>query len=94
MKVLLWIVFGFVVAGVALWMVTSSGIPRNQLLIFLFIMIFAVSPVGTFWMLYVAIRHEKHPLPMILLAFVPYASLWYYFERVRPGMHMGQNRPA
>ncbi len=36
-------------------------------------------------MLYMAIRYEKHPLPMVLLAFVPFAFFWYYFERVRPG---------
>jgi hypothetical protein len=94
MKMFLWILLGFAVAGLAFWMVTTSGIPRNPLMVFLFVVIFAVSPVGTFWMLYIAIRHEKHPLPMILLAFVPYASLWYYFERVRPGKHIQHSRLA
>jgi hypothetical protein len=82
MKLLLWVVFGLAVAGLALWMVTTPGVPRNPILILLFVATFAVSPIGTFWMLYVVVRNEKHPLPMILLAFVPYASLWYYFERV------------
>jgi hypothetical protein len=34
-------------------------------------------------MLYRAIRYEKRPLPYVFLAFVPYAFLGYYFERVR-----------
>ena len=40
----------------------------------------------TFWnllVLYIVIRYEKQPLPYILLAFIPYFSLGYYFERVR-----------
>ena len=42
---------------------------------------------GAFWLLYVAVRFEKHPLPFILLAFLPYGFLGYYFERVRPNKH-------
>lgn len=94
MKLFLWVLLGFGVAGLAFWMVTSSGIPRNPLFVILLVMVFGVSPVGTFWMFYVAIRNEKRPWPMILLAFVPYAFLWYYFERVRPERHIGHNRPA
>jgi len=41
-------------------------------------------------MLYMAIRYETQPLPMMFLAFVPYAFLWYYFERVRAGTLMRQ----
>jgi hypothetical protein len=37
-------------------------------------------------MMYMSIRYEKHPLPMVLLAaFIPFSFLWYYFERVRRG---------
>ncbi len=49
---------------------------------------FAVPPIGAFWMMYMAIRHENSPFPLILLACVPYASVWYYFDRVRT------NKPA
>ena len=63
--------------------VASNRLPMTPFLLFVLILVFGVSPVGTFWMLYMSIRHEKHPLPMIMLAFVPFASLWYYFERVR-----------
>ncbi len=41
-------------------------------------------------MLYMAVRYEAQPLPMMFLAFVPYAFLWYYFERVRRGKLMRQ----
>jgi len=92
MKMFLWILVGLSVTGMALWMVTNPGIPRNPLLIFLYIMVFVAGPIGSFWMLYVAIRHETNPLPMIFLAFMPYAFLWYYFELVRPGKHFGIKR--
>jgi len=36
-------------------------------------------------MLYMAIRYGTQPPPMMFLAFVPYAFLGYYLERVRPG---------
>jgi hypothetical protein len=87
MKLLLWVLLGLAVTGLAFWMVTTSGIPRNPFSVFLFVAVYAVAPVGAFWMLYVAIRNERHPLPIILLAFLPYSFLWYYFERVRPGKH-------
>ncbi len=45
--------------------------------------IFAIAPLGAFWMMYMAIRHERSPLPMIALAFIPFTFLWFYFERVR-----------
>jgi len=44
-------------------------------------------------MFYMALRYEKNPWLMILLAFIPYAFLWYYFERVRPERQVGHNRP-
>jgi hypothetical protein len=84
MKLLLWILLGFVVAGIAFWMLVTEG-PQNPFLVFLVVVIFAAPSMGAFWMLYMAIRYETQPLPMMFLAFVPYAFLWYYFERVRAG---------
>jgi len=84
MKMFLWILLGFSVAGMAFWMIATTGVPQDPLLMLLVIVVFAVPPFGAFWMLYMSVRHEKHPLPMILLAFIPYTFLWYYFERVRP----------
>ena len=88
MKIFLWILLGIAVTALAFWMVVSSWFPRNPVVELLTFAFFGAPSVGAFWMLYMAIRHEKHPLPLILLAFVPYAFLWYYFERVRPGKHL------
>lgn len=84
MKMFLWVLLGFLVTGLGFWILTLQGVPRNPLLTLLVVVIFVVSPVGSFWMLYMLIRHEKLPLPMVLLAFIPYTFLWYYFECVRP----------
>jgi uncharacterized membrane protein YphA (DoxX/SURF4 family) len=56
------------------------------ILIGLFTAFCAFATLGNFWMMYAALVREKHPWPMIVLAaFVPFAGLWYYFSRVRPG---------
>ena len=91
MKLFMWILLGFVVAGLAFWTIAIEG-HQNPFLVFLVVVVFAVPPVGAFWMLYVAIRYEMHPLPMVFMAFVPYAFLWYYFDRVRPGKLVRENR--
>jgi hypothetical protein len=83
MKGFLWIVLAILVTALLAWVITLPGIPPDYLAI-LFFALFSVGPLGAFWMLYMAIRYEKHPLPLILLAFLPYSFLWYYFERVRP----------
>lgn len=50
----------------------------------------SVAGLGSLWMLYTAIRHEKHPLGCTLLAMTfPYMFVWYYFERVRPRKQFG-----
>ena len=92
MKLFLWIFLGLASVGLTTWMITAPGNSGNPLLVFLLVGVYGAAPVGTFWMLYAAIRHEKHPMPMMLLAFVPYASLWYYFERVRPVKHANDSR--
>jgi hypothetical protein len=40
-----------------------------------------VSQFGTYWMLYQAVRYEVRPFRFVLLAFVPFAFVWYYAER-------------
>jgi len=46
---------------------------------------FAFVAVGGLWMMKTALLQEPKPLPLIVLAStVPFAFLWYYFERVRP----------
>jgi hypothetical protein len=91
MKLALWVLLGFVVTGLAFWMVTIPQVPRDPFFMFLIVAVFAAPPIGAFWMMYMSIRYEKHPLPTILLAFIPYCFLWYYFERVRPGKHLSRN---
>jgi hypothetical protein len=87
MRILFWVLLGLAVTGLAFYMITSPWFPVNPATMFLAFIVFGVSPIGSFWMLYVAIRNERRPLPFILLAFLPYTFLWYYFERVRPGKH-------
>ena len=86
LRLLLYIVAGFLVMGVAALVVTAGRAPASHpLVLFAFVALFVVPPVGAVWMMYVSIRHEKKPFPMVLLALVPFSFLWYYFERVRPG---------
>jgi hypothetical protein len=102
MKLFLWILLGLGVALLAFVMVISSSMdPQRPWFLILAVFVFAVPPFGAYWMLYMAIRYERKPLPMILLAFLPYSFLWYYFERVRPGKHLtrtdapqGEGRPG
>ena len=88
MRAFLWILLGLVVTGLVFYVVISAWFPKNLATESLVFMFFCAPSAGAFWMLYVAIRNERHPLPLILLAFVPYAFLWYYFERVRPKKHI------
>jgi hypothetical protein len=86
MKLFLYIIGGAAVTGLVFWLITTSNGPANSLLTFSLVTLCAASPLGAFWMAYMAIRYEKDPWPMVLLGlFVPFAFLWYYFERVKPG---------
>jgi hypothetical protein len=87
MKMFGWILLGFLVTGLAFWIVVSPWTPKSPIIQTVVVALFIAPSVGAFWMLYVAIRFEKHPLPFILLSFVPYGFLGYYFERVRPNKH-------
>jgi hypothetical protein len=89
-----WILLGFAATGLAFWIVTSSWVPTSPLVQILTVAFFGIAPVGAFWMLYVVIRFEKRPFPLILLAFIPYGFVAYYFERVRPRKHRTHESPA
>lgn len=69
------------------WLTWSHYSSTNFYVITMVALLFIVPNLGTIWMLYTAVRFEKKPLFFILLAFVPYAFAWYYFERVKPGRH-------
>ena len=88
MKLAVWVLLGLIVTGAAFWIVTSPSTPHNPVILAFFIAVFTIGPIGAFWMMYISVRYEKHPLPMVLLAFLPYAFLWYYVERVRPKRHL------
>ena len=87
MKLALWVTSGFAIVGLTFWWAATSGVLANPVPVSLFAMCCLASNLGSFWMIYVAIRHERHPWPMILLAFLPFAAFWYYFERVRFDKH-------
>ena len=86
MKLIVYIFFGFVVLGAALLLIARGQAPSsNPAVLFAFVALFAVPPFGAFWMMYMAIRYEKNPFPMVLLAFIPFTFVWFYIERVRRG---------
>lgn len=86
MKLLFYILGGFVAMAAAALLIARGQAPEGHpVILFAFVILFAVPPLGAFWMMYMSIRYEKNPLPMIFLAFIPFSFLWYYFERVRLG---------
>ena len=93
-KLLLYIALGFVVLGVAALLITRGQAPEsNPAVLFAFVTLFAIPPLGAL-MMYVSIRYEKNPFPMVLLALlIPFSFLWFYFERVRPGK-LARNRES
>ncbi len=72
-------------AAAALLITRGQAPESHPAILFAFVVLFAIPPVGAFWMMYMSIRHEKSPLPMVMLAFIPFTFLWYYFERFRAG---------
>ncbi|MGE0407005.1 MAG: hypothetical protein AB7O65_11960 [Candidatus Korobacteraceae bacterium] len=83
LKLLAYVVLGFVALAVAGLLITQGQAPASHpVMLFAFVALFGIPPVGALWMIYLAIRHEKNPFPMVLLALIPFSFLWYYFERV------------
>ncbi len=66
------------------WVVLGAWYPKTTMLVALLIALFVGAPLGAFWMMYKCLRSEKSPLAYFVLAFVPYAFVWYYLVRVRP----------
>ncbi len=87
MKLALYVAGGFVAVLLAVALLALGPAPdSNPAILFAFCVLFGLAPVGAFWMMYMAIRYEKNPFLLVLLAmFIPFTFLWYYFERVRPG---------
>jgi uncharacterized membrane protein YqjE len=87
MKLLLYVAGGFVALALAALVITRGQAPAsNPAMLFAIVALFVIPPLGAFWMIYMSIRYEKRPLPLVLLAFlIPFTFVWYYFERVRAG---------
>jgi hypothetical protein len=91
-KNLLWARAGQLIAFLVLaslsifsaWVVLGSWLPKSTVLLGSIVFFFICAPVGALWMLYDCSRQEKQALAYFILAFFPYAFVWYYFERVRP----------
>jgi hypothetical protein len=84
MRTFFWVLLVVALFSLAVWIVVGARFPKTPLSTALAFAYFVAPNVGAIWMLYRVIRFETHPLPIALLALVPYAFLWYYFERVRP----------
>jgi hypothetical protein len=78
----------FLILGVltllALWLVMGTWMPKSAVEMGAVIAFFLCAPIGALWMLYDCAVREKPPFIYFLLAGVPYAFVWYYFDRVRP----------
>jgi drug/metabolite transporter (DMT)-like permease len=84
MKILFYVVGGLLVLTLGVFLIARGPTSEsNPLVMVALVTIFAIAPLGAFWMMYMAVRHEKNPLPMLLLALIPFTFLWYYFECVR-----------
>ena len=84
------LLLGICVLGLLISWGESGTISARSFLLVPLLAVFAGSPIGSFWMLYVSIRYEKHPATYMLMAFVPFMSVWYYFERYKTGKYMGR----
>jgi len=84
MRTFFWVLLVVSLFSLAVWIVIGAWLPKTPLSTALVFAYFVAPNVGTIWMLYRVIRFERDPLPVALLALVPFAFLWYYFERVRP----------
>ena len=93
MKLVLYVAFGFLVMAAAILLLVRGAVPDSHPLTMSgLVVLFGVPPFGAFWMMYVSIRYEERPFPLVALAlFIPFSFLWYYFERVRPGK-LARNR--
>lgn len=75
------ILLGLTVFGT--WFVLGTWLPKTTLAMGALIAFFLCAPIGALWMLYDCSMREKPSFIYYLLALVPYAFVWYYFDRVR-----------
>jgi heme/copper-type cytochrome/quinol oxidase subunit 4 len=87
MKLFRYIGLSFVLTLIAVLLLTRGPAPESHpAVMFALIVLFGIPPLGAFWMMYMSIRYEKRPMPLLALAaFIPFTFVWYYFERIRTG---------
>jgi hypothetical protein len=86
LKLLLYTLFSILMTTVAVLLLTRGPAPDSSPVIMIALVVLFGGPAfGAFWMVYMSIRYEKNPFPMIFLAMIPFTFLWFYFERVRRG---------
>ena len=90
LRTLAWVVLMIAASVGAGWILLSPWKPQNSLELFAVMVVFMGNPIGSFWMIYRAIRYERRSAPYIVLAFVPLSFLWYYVERVRSSRLVSQ----
>ena len=77
------IVFYGFFAGSADWL--------NSFLVLLLVVVICGMTLGNFWMMYMAIRYEKEPFPLVAMAcLIPFSCVWYYLGRFRHGKHLSR----
>jgi hypothetical protein len=67
----------------AAWVILGSWMPQSGVEKVFPIAFFLGGPLGACWLLYDCFSHPKTPRVYLLLAFVPYAFVFYYFEHIR-----------
>lgn len=93
MKLTAYVFGGLLVVGLVFCLIAWRHEPvNNPIAVLALVMLFGAIPAGAFWMMFMAIRHEKTPGIMILIAFLPFSFLWYYVERVRSGVYKSRLR--
>jgi hypothetical protein len=55
---------------------------QNKFIVLFFIPLTFVANIGSYWMLYQAVRYERRVGKYVLLAFVPFMFVWYSLVRV------------
>jgi hypothetical protein len=73
----------FCLTAFALNIIFGTWLPKTTLGMAALIAFFVIAPIGGIWMLYDCAFREKPPIIYFLLSPVPYAFIWYYFDRVR-----------
>jgi len=59
-----------------------SALFQNTFIALFLIFFTFVSNIGSFWMIYQAVRYERRVARYVLLAFIPYMFVWYSLVRV------------